>query len=110
MNHLAPLSLDDLKISHHFVGDQYAKITEIDAGSVLTSHSHNFTHQSALLIGRATVRVNGYASMHEAPAIFTIKAGEIHEVYAHHDCLWACLWDNPERITDPDAFDRKVIS
>jgi quercetin dioxygenase-like cupin family protein len=104
------MNLSELKIDHHFVGVRYAKVTTIPAGAKLTQHVHTFDHDSVLLLGTARVTAGAKVSLLSAPAIIFMPAGIPHEVEAVQDCLWACLWANPEGHSDPEKFDAGVIA
>lgn len=97
------------QLSHFFVGDEYAKVAHIKAGTCLAQHAHKFDHDSALLAGTVRVTVDGQEVVMKAPVLMTIKAHQIHLVTALTDCLWACLWSNPDGVTDPDEFDHRII-
>lgn len=104
------MTLDDagVGITHHFVGGLYAKETHIPAGIKLTQHVHSFDHLSALMKGCVVVEVDGKRTLHDAPALLTIKAGKAHEVTAITDVVWACLHATPE--TDPELIDAHLTS
>jgi len=104
------MDVSDLDISHFFVGDEYAKLTKIDAGVKLTQHVHRFDHCSILLIGKVQLEVDGEQRTCVAPCRMVIEAGKAHEVTALTPALWACLWDNPEGETDPVRFDEAVTA
>lgn len=98
-----------VKVSHHFVGDAYAKMTEIPTGCKLTQHRHKFGHDSALLLGSVRVTMRGHTTIHFAPDLIHIPAHESHEFEAVTPSLVSCLWANPDGLTDPDKFDHQVI-
>lgn len=99
-----------VEVSHFFVGTNYAKIFEIPAGKVIGYHRHTRYHAGTLLTGQAMVTINGISFVQNAPHSFDIPAGVSHCVEAMTDTLWACLWENPEGHTSPEAFDHTVIA
>jgi len=99
-----------LEITHHFIGDDYAKLMRIEAGAAIVTHAHNADHNSALLAGKVVLFVDGVESIHEAPAVLRIVAGQQHAIKALTPTLWACLWKNPEGHTDPAKIDMEVTS
>ena len=44
------MTLDDLKITHHFGGGVYVKQTFVPANTVLEQHKHTFDHLSFVVI------------------------------------------------------------
>jgi quercetin dioxygenase-like cupin family protein len=108
MEHLMTFDEAGIDITHHFVGGLYAKETRIPAGMRLTQHVHAFDHLSALMKGSAVVDVDGKRTMHDAPALLTIKAGHAHEITAVTDVVWACLHATDE--TDPEKVDAGLIA
>lgn len=104
------MTLDEagVGIVHHLVGGVYAKETHIPAGLRLTQHVHVYDHLSALMKGSVVVDVDGKRTMHDAPALLTIKAGQVHEVTAVTDVVWACLHATDE--TDLELIDAGLIA
>ena len=98
-----------IAVNHFFVGNGYTKLFTVPAGRVIGQHQHTRGHWSALLIGNVTLLVQGEPPMKmTAPTRVWVEAGREHAVHAETDALWACIWDNPHELTDPEAFDREV--
>ena len=110
-----PKTLEEVgvEVTHHMVGDGYVKLTAIPAGQGLVQHRHRVNHESSLLIGKAVLEImtrpNPVKIEIHAPWHGTLLAHTHHQVTAVTPCLWACIWDNPEGLTDPDAIDQRVI-
>lgn len=95
-------------IGHHFVGKGYTKIMTLDAGEEVKTHSHKADHDSHLLIGCVILTTNGMQELHSAPKILKIRAHHKHGIKALTPVLWACVWPNPDGLTEED-FDESVI-
>jgi len=99
-----------VSLSHHFVGNEYAKVFEVPAGKVIGQHVHKFGHPAILMIGIARVHVNGVMTEYVAPEKIYIDANAQHCVEAVTDILWACLWPNEIGATTPEEIDDEVIA
>lgn len=102
----SPPSADD--ISHHFAAGVYAKEMRVAAGLVVLSHKHLHDHLSILASGTVTVTTEAGDTVHEAPAVITIKAGEHHSIFAHSDAVWFCVHATDE--TDPAKVDEVLVA
>ena len=98
-----------VEVSHHFVGDGYAKVFEVPAGLVIGQHKHKIGHDSHLILGRARVHVDGQFVEHTAPCVIHIEAHKAHMVEAVTPILWACVWPDVEGATTPEQIDHEVI-
>lgn len=95
-------------LTHHFVGPSYAKVTHIAAGKSLLQHRHKIDHVSMLVIGKVVIDTANGSLTVKAPWFGTIPAHTYHQVTAIEDALWACIWENPDGLMDPEALDRQV--
>jgi quercetin dioxygenase-like cupin family protein len=104
-----PFAEFGIDVNHFFVGNGYVKLFTIPKGRVIGQHKHSRGHWSALLIGNVTMLIDGEGPWElTAPTRLWVEAGQEHAVEAKTDALWACIWDNPEGLTDPEAFDHEV--
>lgn len=96
-------------ISHHTVGDGYAKVYELPAGIPVEQHKHKLSHDAHLILGVAVVVVDGVSTEYKAPAVINIEAGKVHMVLPITPSLWACVWPDVGGITDPDLIDHELV-
>ena len=84
------------KIRHHFAGQDddhgvYAKELLIDAGMVLSSHSHTYDHLSILSQGIASLRIGQGTRIIVGPEAVVIPKGAEHEMRAITNVVWFCI-------------------
>ena len=99
-----------VKVWDHFVGKGYAKTFHMPAGTSIGQHTHKIGHHATLMVGRVVLDSGGSFKTLVAPATVWIPAGEAHVIVAAEDSLWACLWDNPQRLLDAESFEKTVIA
>jgi quercetin dioxygenase-like cupin family protein len=102
------LAAEGVRIEHHFSGREYAKQTDMLAGTELRQHSHPHDHLSILAKGRVVVSVEGAQDkVVQAPHCLRIAAGMPHSVRALDDATWFCIHATGE--TDPSRVDATIL-
>jgi len=97
-----------VEMTHLFAGEGYAKVFNMPAGTTIGQHAHRVNHFATLMLGRVVVKCDGVSKEYLAPATIMIRSYARHEIKAITESVWACLWRNPDRLTDPDEFDLVV--
>jgi len=99
-----------IKVHHEFAGKGYAKVYNMPPGTVIGQHAHKVNHNAMLMLGTAVLRVRDLDIYLHQGWSGILLAHSAHEIRALTPCLWACLWDNPEGLTDPEKIDQRVIA
>ena len=99
----------DPRIQHHFAGGVYAKeITLLTIEEGMNQHEHTFDHLSILTQGQVVVDVDGNKTLHTAPAVLTIKAGQRHKIIpTQTPVTWFCI--HATEVADADLVDDSLI-
>lgn len=88
-------------IKHHSAGGVYMREQTLNAGNEVEKHQHDYDHLSFLCAGIAVVEVSGEIQTLHAPYALTIKAGEMHKIYAVTNITWLCI--HAEAVADPEV-------
>jgi len=99
--------IDGNDVRHELCSGVYAKQIRIRAGFCVMSHKHTFDHLSILASGHVRVVTEAGETVHTAPALLRIAAGQHHAVHALQDSIWFCLHATDE--TDLETIDDSLI-
>jgi quercetin dioxygenase-like cupin family protein len=99
----------DPRIQHHFAGGVYAKEITLDSTQEgMHQHEHTFDHLSILTQGQVIVECDGLQTIHTAPAVLTIKAGQRHKIIPTQTPItWFCI--HATSVVDADLVDDSLI-
>ena len=99
----------DPRIQHHFAGGVYAKEITLDSTTdAMNQHEHAFDHLSILTQGQVEIIIEGVGTLHTAPAVLTIPAGQRHMIIPRQTPVkWFCI--HATEIVDADLVDDSLI-
>ena len=101
------MTLDDLKITHHFGGGVYVKQTFVPANTVLEQHKHTFDHLSFVVSGMVIVECGSERHVMHGPSSILIKAGKAHAFNAITDSVVLCV--HRTDVLDPELVDQTLV-
>lgn len=90
-------------ISHHFGGENYVKIVELEAHQVVMQHKHDFPHKGILVYGTVILATStGDRKELTGPCIVDMPAGQYHGIRTLTHTLWLC--SHISDVADDDAI------
>jgi quercetin dioxygenase-like cupin family protein len=95
-------------ITHHFADKLYAKQAEIAQGTLVTKHTHNFSHLSILAQGKVQVTTPDTSQIYSGYACIEIKANVEHTILALEDSVWFCIHVSDEK--DVTKIDESILN
>ena len=99
----------DPRIQHHFSQGLYAKqVTLTTMADAMNQHEHTFDHLSILSHGQVIVDVDGHRTLHTAPAVLNITAGQRHLIIPTQlPVTWFCI--HATDVADPELVDETLL-
>jgi quercetin dioxygenase-like cupin family protein len=84
-------------MSHvRFIDDEESDVfvveTFAEAGYELGSHTHEHSHMSLLVSGKAVVTIDGVDTFYDGYNWIHVPANTTHQVKAVTDIIWLCIW------------------
>lgn len=106
--HIRPVDVADLPVTHHFSKGVYARELFIPKGHFLSGKIHKYTNLNIMSKGDMSVLTEDGVKRVQAPFTVVSPPGTKRIAYAHEDTIWTTIHGTDE--TDVDKIEQEFIA